>query len=669
MERRDFIKISSILTAGSTVLAGCGKGMRQVTPLVVPEEQRVMGEETWAKSVCGGCEGACGIQVRLVDGRAVKIEGLPGHSVNAGRLCARGQAEPQALYNPDRIRAPRLGRQDVTWEQALDAAAAKLREAAARPGGILLVTPPLRGLRARVIEEFLKATGGAAHLAVEPLDQSAAVRANELTCGYRSHAVPDFGNASYVLSFSAPLVESGPSPVRAQRLLAHMRQGRPGRRGKLVQADARFSLTASYADEWLPILSGSEGVLAMAIAHVLLRDGLGDREFLSRRTQGLDQFRKIAEAYSPEAAAAASGIEAERIERVAREFAAHRPAVAVAGGAACGHSTSLPALVAVNALNALAGSYGAPGGLWFDNEAFLAPQSPVREPQSAQVVIVYGVNPLHELPGLPWSKVPFLISLSAFPDETAEAAHVVLPDHTALERWEARPAAGGAAGSIRSIAQPAVAPLYQTRDAADTLIALAAKVGKPLPFESWEKAIEGSLASEDEFKAALERGGVWPDQTPARSFAFATPSKKFEFVPKGGPPLDPPRPPGGSAGLLLHVYAGVSLGTGEWANLPWLQELPDPLSQAVWTAAAELNPKTAAEIGVADGDNISIASDRGGITARAVISPAAPPGSVVVAAGQGHTAYGRYARNRGGNVYAILDPAAWASTRVRVAKA
>ncbi len=670
MDRRDFVKISSVLTAGSTLLTSCGKGLRQTMPLMLPEGQQVLGEEKWVKSVCGGCPGACGVEVRLVDGRAVKMEGLRTHPVNAGRLCARGQAEPQALYNPDRIQAPRRRGQNqpISWEQALEAAAEKLREAAAEPQRILVVTPSLQGLRAQVLGEFIKALG-ASHRLVEPLDEAAALEANRLTCGYATHAVPDFGNSNYVLSFSAPLVEAGPSPVRTQRLLAHMRQGRPGRRGKLVQADARLSLTAAYADEWLPLKPGSEGALALAIAHVLLRDALIDKEFLARHTRGLECFRRLVEPHTPAAAAAATGLDAGRIERIAREFAAHRPAIAVGGGSACGHSNSLAALAAINALNALGGSYGVPGGLWFDTEPSPIPHSAFRIPHSeARVVIIYSANPVYELPHIAWNSVPFLISLSSFPDETAEAAHLVLPDHTALERWESRTATGGAAGSVRSVSAPAVAPLYQTRDAADTLMALAARAGKPLPYQSWEKAIAESFESKEAFRAALERGGVWlDDHQPPADFAFATPSKKYEFLPAELPAFEPARFLGD--GLALQVYAGVSLGTGAGAHLPWLQELPDPLSQSVWGTAAELHPKTAGQLGAAEGERVWVSSPRGKIQARAVVSPAVPPDSVIVAAGQGHTAYGRYARNRGGNVFSLLDPAAWASTRVRVSKA
>ena len=608
MQRRDFIKISSVLTAGSTILTSCGKGMREAMPVMVPEDQLVLGEEKWVKSVCGGCGAACGVEVRLVDGRAVKLEGQAAHPINAGRLCARGQAELQALYNPDRIQAPRRGGQEAAWEEALEAVAETLREALAEPQRIVLVTRRLNGLRGRLIGEFLRALGGASHLVAEPLDEAAILEANRLTCGHASHAAPDFGNANYVLSFSAPLVEAGPSPVRTQRLLAHMRQGRPGRRGKLVQADARFSLTAAYADEWLPLKPGTEGALALAIAHVLLRDSQVDEEFLSRHVQGLERFRQIVAAYSPKAVAPTIGLDAgglkpERIERVAHEFAAHRPAVAVAGGSAAGHSNSLPALVAINALNALVGSYGVPGGVWFapGESAPAAPTLASSAGQallgSARVVLVYGANPVYEFPALPWDKVPFLISLSAFLDETAERAHVVLPDHTALERWESREAAGGRlAWSARWRGRRW--RRFTTRKMPPTLCWLwqrgwanrfPTRTGKtPSPLRLPPKKNSQTLWS-----------AVGPGLRSRRLSPLRTASRKYEFMPRSESGSESGEVPPGfealamggrsRAGWCLQVYAGVNLGTGEGANLPWLQELPDPLAQTVWTTVAELN--------------------------------------------------------------------------------
>jgi molybdopterin-containing oxidoreductase family iron-sulfur binding subunit len=100
-----------------------------------------------------------------------------------------------------------------------------------------------------------------------------------------------------------------------------------------------------------------------------------------------------------------------------------------------------------------------------------------------------------------------------------------------------------------------------------------------------------------------------------------------------------------------------------------LQELPDPLNQTVWDSAVEMNPRTAERLGLAEGDHVTVESARGRIKGRIALSPASPPHVVSIAAGQGHTALGRYARNRGGNVYSLIDATQWAATKVSVRKA
>ncbi len=636
MDRRDFIKISSVLTAGSTVLTSCGKALRQALPQVVPEDQLVIGEERRLKSVCTGCGGGCGVEVRWVDGRAVKLEGLAGHPVNNGRLCARGQAELQALYNPDRVRTPLYQGQEIPWDKALDLLAEKLRSADLRR--IAFVTGRLRGLRRKLVDGFLAALGAPPRVELEPLSDAIVREAYRRTTGYHALPAPDFFNSNYVLSFGAPLVEAGPSPVLAQRGLGHMRQGRPGRRGKLVQIESRYSLTAAYADEWVPIAPGTEGALALAIAQVLGRSS----------------------GFSPETAAAVTGVDAKRIERLAREFGDYKPAVALIGGAAAGYSNSLAAAEAVAALNALNGGFGVAGGIFFDVEDTAENGKAQARMPVPQVLLVAGSNPLYEFPGL-LPKAEFLVSFASFPDETAVAAQLVLPNHTTLESWqETAPEAAGL--KVRSVARPAVEPLYQTRDTADVLLDLWMRLGKKPSAESWKDMIAASFASEDEFNAALERGGEWSAERP--KFEFRTRNRKFEF---GQTRWEPPRF-AGDGEFFLQIYTGVALGAGEGASIPWLQELPDPLSQTVWASSVEMNPKTAARLGVEEGEWVWVESPRGRARARVAISPAAPPGVVSMAAGQGHAAFGRYARGRGANVFELVDPANWAATKVRIRK-
>jgi anaerobic selenocysteine-containing dehydrogenase len=413
-----------------------------------------------------------------------------------------------------------------------------------------------------------------------------------------------------VLSFGTPLLEAGPSPVRTMRGLAHMRQGRPGRRGKLVQIESRFSLTAAYADEWVFVNPGTEGALALAIGHLLGR----------------------ASEWTPEKAAAITGVEAARIERLAQEFRAHKPAVALIGGLAAGHSNSLAAAEAVAGLNQLNGSYGVAGGIYFPPPAPV-PRPPA--PGTAKLVLAIGCNPVYA-GALP--KDAYLVSFSSFPDETAAIAQLVLPSPTALESWH-------------EAAKPAVDPLYNTRDWAEVLLQAAGQT------ETWESVIQASYTSEEEYTAAVETG--WRAPAPLSGV------KKFEF---GKERWAPPRFTG-SGEFFLQPFESVALGNGDAANVPWLQELPDPLSQTVWDTAVEMSPRAAERLALKDGDRVTVESARGSLRGRVALSPACPPHVVGVAAGQGHTALGRYARNRGGNVLRLIDPVHWAATKVSVRKA
>jgi anaerobic selenocysteine-containing dehydrogenase len=595
MDRRDFIKISSVLTAGSTVLTSCGKTMRQTIAQTIPDDQMVIGEERRVASVCNGCGASCGLEVRWVDGRAIKLEGAADHPVNRGRLCARGQAELQFLYNPDRIRSPLANHQEVEWEKALGILAEKLK--ATDPKGIAFLTPRLSGMRAKVIDEFLARIGAPPRVEVEPLSE-AAVR--------HAQVEAEFENCNYVLSFGAPLVEGGSSMVRQQNGLAHMRQGRPGLRGKLVQVESRYSLTAAYADEWVYVPPGTEGALALALAQ--------------------------APRWDYERAAAITGLKVERIQRLAREFRQYQPSVAVIGGSAAGHSNSSATADAVAQLNALT-----------KERAWRAEPPPghVRsleeiagKPELQQVVLVAGRNPLYEFPG---AIVPsaYVVSFSPFPDETTAAAPLVLPNHTALEAWhESR----SSKGTI--VVKPAVMPLYKTREIGDVLLGVSKRLGKPASEGTWAEMLDTTFSEEKTPPAPPRAPTSWE------------------------PPVFH-----GTGEFYLQVYGGVALGVGEGANVPWLQELPDPLSQTVWASALEMNPRTAARLGLADGDAVIVESPKGRVSARLTVSPAAAPNLVAMAAGQGHTALGRYAKDRGANAFALIDRQHWAATRVSVRKA
>ncbi len=314
VSRRGFLQAGALGAGAAATFAGCGRKEEQLIPLLIPEESFIPGTEQWTPSTCTMCSAGCGILVRTMQGearvtregrefhqmivQAKKIEGLPSHPINRGRLCARGQSIPQELYNPDRIGSPlqRTGARgsgeyrSISWGEAMAVLESKLRPLIGT-GSIAAIAGGISRLRLGLLERFLAAAGSDNIRVFEPDGSSTLREANRRIYGWPALEVLDLENTRYLLSFAAGLVETHLSPVLYSLGLAHLRGGGEARRAKFVQAEGRFSLTAAQADEWLPVRPGSEAALALSMAHVLVKEELFDREFVRAHTRGFDDFR------------------------------------------------------------------------------------------------------------------------------------------------------------------------------------------------------------------------------------------------------------------------------------------------------------------------------------------------------------------------------------------
>jgi len=699
LDRRQFLKLGGA-TAFATLFGGCDKVQRRLIPFVIPPENYTLGEALWYASVCGQCPAGCGIVVRVSEGRAKKIEGNPLHPVNRGKLCARGQAALQALYHPERLSLPmKLSGprgsgtyKPVSWEEALSLLMGPLRKAKAEaPPSLLMLTGPMRGHAGLVAGRFMKAFGSPHRIAWEPLGPDAMLAANAAVYGVRDLPEHDLANARYLLSFSGDFLETGISPVHYAREFGRMRGDRETIRGKFVHFGPRLSMTAAAADLFLPCAPGSEGFVALGIAHVMVRDRL------TAATAPAGRLADDLSAYTPEAVERKTGVHAHDIVAAAEEFARNQPGLAIAGtGTATGLDGAFQC-AAVALLNVLAGNVGKPGGLSFPNRAqafakygpeagLLAPspESGYAGMRAAlekmrggafRIALLSGAtNPAFTLPpslkfGEALSKVPFVVAFASFLDETTSLADLVLPVPTTLEAWGDDLAPVGHAGAI-TLCQPVVEPFHDTRSMPDILIAAAKELGgepaKALPWGSFRECIEKAYGGPGgEMEKALQRGGFFGEATSPRS-AARTGSVSL--------PKAADRPPGGDPKafpLALHLYPSIALYDGRGANLSWLQEMPDPISTAVWRNWVEVNPKTAAGLGLAEGDGVTVTSPSGKITAHVVFNPGIAPDVAAMPLGQGHTRYGRNANGRGENPVSLLpagEAYALQATRVALAK-
>ncbi len=757
-DRRDFLKIIGLGTAG-TAASGCTlQGVTTALQLTEEEIRPPAGPESWVTSTCGLCSASCGVLVRKVGERAVKVEGNPVHPVNRGRLCPVGQASLQLLYHPDRLRSPlkRVGErgsgkwEKIGWEEAMGLLASKLKELRAKGETHKLVV--LKGrdseIADRLMVRFLDAYGSPNFVSAQAEDPSSL--SQYLTQGIRERVAYDLENTNYILSFAAPVAEGWMSPIRQMRALGFLKQGRPGHRGKLVQIESRLSATAGKADEWIAIRPGTEGVFAFGIAHVLIREDLYDRAFVGARVGGFEDGsdqagnkRKglksiILEQYAPKRVSEMTGVSADVIERLAHEFARAGSAVAMCGDGLLQHGDAARSGVAAHALNALVGNIDKPGGVLVRRDAPLSHWPPVEKgqrqpslgasginrlseailsgkPYQTKALFIYGSNPLFSAPAAfrdALKKVPFVVASALFLDETAEQADIVLPDCTPLERWDLATETPGFAVTTAGIGQPSVAPLNGSRPVAEVILGLAKAAGgntaaafpwkEPVeairalamglyrarrgvifttefqeehlhhPLREWVWAPQDYPTFEDFWKDIVAKGG-WTDpyyQFGDYARTLRTASGKFELSSllaggsasrKDGAKDDKDYP------FYLHLFKPLAFTNEASAALPFLQEIAGSVVHSPWDSWVEINPKTAKQLGIKDGDRVSVESPAGKVKSRARLFPGTMPDVINIPLGQGHTAMGRWAKGRGVNPLSLLkngEPA-----KVRIAKA
>ncbi len=695
------------------------------SPRDLPEDL-VKGRDNWYATVGHQATGGEGVIVRVMEGRAKKIQGNPKYPVNQGKQSLRAEAGLQALYHPDRLAGPMLRSgprgsgqyRSLDWEpEALDILR---REVRARGEGMALVTEPLRGHLGLIARRFAEGAGGW-HRGFETLD-SVTYRA-AIKAVFGQDLLPDFdiGRAAFVLSFGADFLSTWGSPARYGQAYGEFRQGE-GRqnRGTLAHVDSRFSMTAANADRWLPVKPGMEGFLALALAYVILEEGLqADGVDVNALTAG--QGAAALASYRPENIAGQLGIPpelhagksaAEMLRGLARDFAGHRPAIALGGDSAGAHTNGLFNLQAIYALNYLAGSVGAAGGVRFN------PESPIADLPAAAAVgslsdwiglagrirsgatrllLVHDADPVHGLPAsvgfadaLNRDEL-FIVSFSAFMDETTAMADLILPDRVFLEDWGDDVPEPGPGHQTLGTQQPVVNPLsdLNPRSFGDLLLSVAQDLGmeSALPWASMEEALKASaetlyesgrgtsrqaVSAADLWNLMLRQGGWWDES--ARGATPAAPAGLYRAIAALG------QLPGfaGDGDFYLAPFAHNSLLDGRNAHLPWMQAAPDPVTSVTWQTWVELNSGRASQLGLREGDVVRVESAAGVITGLVYPNPALPPNVVAVPLGQGRRHGSAYAAGadpqESSNIMSLLSAGqrtengglAWAGNMVRL---
>jgi thiosulfate reductase/polysulfide reductase chain A len=691
ISRRDFLKI-----AGASLGA---LAVGQMLPIKVAEAARQAGMldingNGYIPTLCEMCVWRCGVRAKVKEGVVVKLEGNPDHPHSLGNLCARGQSGLMNTYDPDRVLTPliRVGERGegkfrpASWEEALDLVAGKMLEIKDTHGPEAMVFSSTHNLSQTQFENLLYAYGSPNYGTQRSLCFNAMVTAFSLTYGIEEPA-RIYDNVEFILLIGRNLMEAI-STSETAALSQAIERG-----AKVVYLDPRFTKTAAKASDWIPIRPGTDLAFLLGMINVIITEDLADCEFVKQYVVGCEELPEAMKEYTPEWAETKTGVPADTIRRIAREYAAaEHNAMAHPGWRTSNFINSFQTERAIATLNALSGNVLKPGGclaaespeasgvtlgkppqppyprataMRLDGVPWKYPLVPFKlgvfqelrdaiiseEPYKAHGWFISRQNPVESLPDRnrtlkAMSKMDFIVVVDIFLNDTAWFADVVLPEASYLERYDPL----HVVDKKIYIRQPVIQPQGDAKSALWIYKELGERLGlgEYFQYEDEEDYIRQQLAPLGfSLEAIREQGYLEPDvEEEDDEIIFNTPSGKIEIYSEtleraGFSPWpsweEPPRPPSDEFYLLTgKVARHTQFATQNNQLLHKYQDEP-----RLW-----IHPSAAKARGLNDNDLVIVTSEVGEINIKLLVTEGIRSDCVYLTPGYGHltkgltTAYG-----------------------------
>jgi molybdopterin-containing oxidoreductase family iron-sulfur binding subunit len=422
-------------------------------------------------------------------------------------------------------------------------------------------------------------------------------------------------------------------------------------------------MTAANADRWMAVSPENMSLVASGLLRILLAKS----SLPSLREELKSSLGGKLKDFSPEAVQSRTGVKAETLQELAMRISASQRPLVLASGLTFGDSQAVDTAIAANLINLL--SPGSSSLLDFEDPSSLGDADRAEKMKEltqrmlqgeVEILLLHRANPAFHLPPS-WEfqkalqKVSLVVSFSSLPDETSELANLILPSPTFLEAWgDYQPCK-----SVEGLMQPAMGAMFDTRPMEDLLISAGRKLAgeKKFPWknfyemlrQAWAGKSRKSGPAEAFWQESLQKGGAWASSS-------QPPSKPL--LPVAGLNFSPSAPAAQKEGKHFHfvAYPTIQFFDGRSSSRPFLQELPDPLTQVTWGGWVEINPQTAREQGIEKGDLVILRSSHGTVKAPAFPYPGIPAGTLAMPLGQGHTAGGTFVPGESENPVRLISP-------------
>ena len=636
--RRDFLKIMGASLAMATT-ACVRRPVQTIIPYAIAPKEVTPGVANfYASTWFDGTEGY-GALVRTLEGRPVKMEGNPLHPMNLGGLTARAHAEVLSLYDPDRLKSPvrnlqnkeRTNRETIsaTWEDLDKAIVTELQK-----GGVAILSSTLPSPSTRaIIGDFSRAFGGARWVQHDTQSAEAVAQANGGT-------VPRLrlDKARLVVTIDADILGTYLSPAEFMKQWSKAKT--PGADMiRLVAFESMMTLTGMNADDRIAIKPSNQLDVVFSLINLVGKKGgsvPGGAQAFLKNYDKADEF----------------------LTKLADELWANRgKSLVVAGGLQTMTEDHFDLQAAVAVLNSMLGNDGQTvdyaNGFQTRRGSNRDLALLINDMKAGKIktLIIHNTNPVYQLPAdsgfvEALAKVPFVISTANRNDETAKYANYVLPAGTTLESWGDYELQSG----VFSVQQPTIRPLHDSRSFEESLLAWT-KAGKgggrAASAQDWFAYVQGTwrelqgrttegrgLSFDDFWNLVLQKGVVTSGNREAGGGgrASGTLSTKART---------------GNQGYELVLYPTVQLGDGRYANVAWMQELPDPVTKVVWDNYVSIAPKTAEKEGLKQGDVVTLKVGTKRLKVPVHIQPGVHEEVFALAVGYGRTDAGRVAKGIG----------------------
>ena len=630
--RRDFLKLMGFSVAAAS-LAACETPIRKAIPYVnKPIDINPSIPNYYASTYSSGGDYAS-IVVKTREGRPIKIDGNELSPITKGKVNAIVEASVLSLYDKQRVASPMLAGAASDWAKV----DAHVKSKLAAAGTVKIVTNTiLSPSTEKALQEFSVAFGGAEVVVYDSISNYGITKASEVYYGQAILPSYHFDKAKTIVSFGADFLGTWISPIEFAGAYAKTRKISKDKAemSRHFQFESNLSLTGANADYRTPIKASQSGLAVLAL------------------------YNAIA-AKAGVAPVAGAKVEVAHLDKAAKELWATKGASLVVSG-----SNDPNVQVVIHAINELLGNNGAT--VDFSTPVYFRKGNDSRMNQfitelkggSVGAVIFYNCNPVYDHPrgadlaaGI--AKAKLSIATNGTLDETSSLVQVIAPDHHFLESWnDFQPKKGQ-----YSLAQPTISPLFKTRQAQDSFLTWAGSTVSYYDYlqANWTSSLyatQGAGATFQEFWDRALYNGVISEATVSSSVApvgqvdaaAAEVSKSYAAA---------------NAGAELVVYSKIGIGSGTFANNPWLQEMADPITKATWDNYLTVSQKWASDNGVSmveeNTKKAKLTVNGKSIVVPILVQPGQANGTFGLALGYGRTKAGRVADGVGVNAYDLLD--------------